>query len=66
MSHCVKKDGYLKKKESKVPVSQLVNVEVNSGNRKAVHVLASNYMTCGPERYKTLFALCLDVPGLEI
>ena len=30
-----------KKKESKAPVSQLVNAEVNSGNRKAV--LASNY-----------------------
>ena len=33
--------------ESKAPMSQLVNAEVNSGNRKAV--LASNYATriCG-------------------
>ena len=30
-----------RKQESKAPVSQLVNAEVNSGNRKAV--LASNY-----------------------
>ena len=29
--------------ESKAPVNQLVNAEVNSGNRKAV--LASNYAT---------------------
>ena len=53
-------------------MSQLVNAEVNIGDRKAV--LASNYTLqlrirechAGPERYKTLFALCLVGPGVEI
>ena len=53
----------------------MVNAEVDSGNRTAV--LSSNHATrvlrrhagmkCDlRERYKTLFAVCLAGPGIEI
>ena len=48
-------------KKSKVPVSQIANAEVNSGNRKAALTrIKLRY------NYKALFKLCLVGPELQI